>query len=185
MGPKSCPHGPPPVQPPPNQQVRHVSRPCPSYTLGMAGVAGHQSHRLLSHSLSPKPQRSPCLLGPLGCAHTHTHRNHTPPHTRSASHAHTDAQRRAARNDEAGSCRPGNPLDSSVLMVPGGGEGGLVSSQGGHAEKSGAALEVGDHGGGVGHGDKSTAILPQLQGRTGGHIHFLVVQPPIHPRKVC
>lgn len=54
-GPKSWPRGPSPAQPPPSQQVRHVTS-MPPRPPGTAGVAGRQSHCLLTHSLSPKPQ---------------------------------------------------------------------------------------------------------------------------------
>lgn len=144
------------------------------------GRGGWPPKPLSAHSpLSPKPQGPPRLPGLLG-VHTHIHtQNHTPPHTDSESHAHTNAH--TARMT---SCWPGNPLDSSVLMVPGGGEGGLGGqlAHGGDAEKSGPALEVGDHGG---RGDKSTVTLPQAAREERGHIHSPVKQPPTHPRKVC
>lgn len=90
------------------------------------GRGGRPPKPLSAHSpLSPKPQGPPRLRGLLG-VHTHIRtQNHTPPHTDSESHAHTHAH--TARMM---SCWPGNPLDLSVLMVPGGGEGGLGGAAG-------------------------------------------------------
>lgn len=99
----------PPLHSPHQTSRSDVSRPCPSHPPRTAGVAGRQSHCLLTHSLGPKPQRTPPLLGLPG-EHTRIHTLRTAPPTRS--HTHTPAGTMSRR--------PAHPLDSSVLMGPGG-----------------------------------------------------------------
>ena len=89
-GPKSQPQGRSPPRPPPNQQVRHMSRPGPSWPPGTVGLAACPSHCLHTDSLSLLK-----LLGVRKHAGKHTHgathvKNPDTPPTYTPTHTDTD-----------------------------------------------------------------------------------------------
>lgn len=158
--PKAGPTGPLLHGPPPSQQGRRVSRPRAHTPRGrQAWLAAKATVRSLTPSARSHRRRPTCRA-------CRAHARHTRP------------------DDEAGRWRPRKPLAWSVLMAPGGGEGGPAGGRGlwlteGAQESLGLPGRWGDHGG---RGGESTATPPQAawEERRPIHLHRSSNLPPAH-----
>lgn len=162
-GPRSWPPGPSPAQPAPKPAGQTCVATSSSHPPGrQAWLVATAAVSLVPSARSHRGHRA---LGPAGHAHAHK-----------LIHAHG-----RTRSHMAGMTRPGNPLDWSVLMLPGGGEGG---GQGltEEAQRNLALPWWWVTTGATGAGPRSHR--PRRPGRRGDPavLHQSHVPPPAHPQ---